>query len=268
MAIKYLSPPAKKTINGYDDLGQLGKSDLIDVLVREFDAVLFEVGDEKTVCQGIRDKFAESKMFRTHRVIIFNLTRESSLYASKAFSQLLERITDGSILEGGWGEDFPWVFVWGNRPITYTATTAANGGRILFYKLHSTEFKLVFDRDLAKKVEARACVAASISTITDESSSTGIDRHVIAFDKTFEPSDKGRFEYDDVIDTLITSYPSLFDAYRKHGKKPKTGEEGYVYEKAKFHKFITSLPHSPPIKFSISANIYVYRLKAKVKVAK
>jgi len=84
----------------------------------------------------------------------------------------------------------------------------------------------------------------------------------------FEPSDKGRIEYDDVINILIASYPSLFEEYRKYGKKPKSGETGYVYEKAKIHKFITSLPNSPPIKFSTSANIHVYKLKTKVKVAK
>ena len=171
-AIKNLEPLAKKSICAYDDKGQLGKSDLVDLLVQHFDALMFEHGDEKAVLAEIKDAYANKAEFRKWRVIIFNLTRESPLYDSKAFAQLQETISDGSFL-GEWDGVFPWVFVFGNRPITYTATTAALGGRILFYKLHSVNHNLVFDRDIAKKIAAIASTAADISTITDESSSTG-----------------------------------------------------------------------------------------------
>ena len=268
VAIKNLDAPPKKAINPYDDLGQLGKSDSIDMLVSEFDALLLEVGDEPTVKQMIREKFAHSKTFRKWRVIIFNLTRESPLYDSKAFSQLLEKITDGSIIDGGWGEEWPFVFVFGNRPITYTATTAANGGRILFYKLHSTNFNLVFDRDLAKKVGSLAAVARNISTITDESSSTGKDPKRIAFERTFESTFKDKktkgctgIEYKPLINMLIDLYPTLFNEYRHYGKKPKTGGEDYVYKKEPFHEFITS--NLEWVKFTYSGLIYKYQIKSK-----
>ena len=91
-----------------------------------------------------------------------------------------------------------------------------------------------WNRDIAKKVAAIASTAADISAITDESSSTGKDRKVVAFERIFEPSGaKGRFtpkmEYTAVIDQLIDTYPTLFNEYRKWGKKPKVGGEDYVY---------------------------------------
>ena len=262
-----VDPLAKKSLCLYDDLGQLGKNDLIDLIVARYGSILLEDGVEKAVLEKIRNAYTNEARFRKDRVILFNLTRESPLYDSKEFSQLLETISDGSFLEGGWDGVFPWVIVFGNKPILYTATTAALGGRILFYKLNSQEHRLVFDRDLAKKVAALAANAADISLITDESSSTGRDPKVIAFERTFESSGtRGRkaqyIEYTDLIDHLVNSYSTLFKGYRKWGKKPKVGIEGWVYEKTAFHKFFLD-NFEGKIHFSEPGGVWTYYVKAK-----
>jgi len=268
MAIKMLNPLPKKTICIYDDLGQLGKSDLADLMMQKFDAILFEKADEKDVFSAIRAKFdQECEGFCKWRVIIFNLTRESPLYDSVEFTQLLEKITDGSFMKAGWDGEYPWVIVLGNRPIMYTATTAANGGRIVFLKLDSIDHKLVFDRHLDLKIQSLAATAQNISTITDESAKSGKDPKVIAFEKTFEPSGpKGRqsasMVYTQLIDQLIDMYPTLFKEYRTFGKKPKVGGEDYVYQKQKFHEQFM-VANFKNIQFSGTQGYYSYYIKKK-----
>ena len=270
--IKYLKRLAKKTVCIYDDKGQVGKSDFIDVIVSLFAALVFDDGNEKAVLDAIRDAFANSREFRKQRIIIFNLTRESPLYACKLFSQLLEKITDGSFLGGGgWEERFPWVFVIGNWPITHTATTASNGGRILFYKLNSETHKLVFAKDLAKKVAALSEKADGISAVTDEAAETGEDAKVIAFKRIFERSgDKATgdyLEYDEVINLLADRYPKLFNEYRKWGKVPGKKKEGkadedWVYQKTPFHNFFLT-NFAGKIEFSNQSQNWAYHVKVK-----
>ena len=272
--IKHIPAPAKVTINIYDDKGQLGKNVIIDLLMRDFGALVFDHGDVAKIKSKIEEAIEDedSRLFRKWRVIIFNLSRDSLLYKDKAFVQLLEAIQDGTILgDTTWDGDYPRLWVFGNEPITFQGATA---GRTLFYKLNSSTHTLVFDRHLAGQVTSLGNVQEDMAKVTDEAAETGKDPLLIAFELTFEVAKGNKLEQDEVIDTLANRYPKMFGTFRTWGKRsgrPKAGraEIGYTYKKTEFHNwFINHFTSDDPlvpnkIKYSNTKGFYNYYIKAK-----
>ena len=65
--LQNLDPLAKKSLCLYDDLGQLGKNDLIDLIVARHGSILLEDGVEKAVLEKIRNAYTNEARFRKDR---------------------------------------------------------------------------------------------------------------------------------------------------------------------------------------------------------